>query len=332
MKRFGLLAREEAEQSAAARFYSDVAESRLFAACAEFAAGEHDAAKLFWMQACRLLVAYAWHKDITIYELLDPFPALTVNDPKRARQRLPSLQDLCERAWQHTDGKETRGAPARWWKLLAAADPVALVDLVCTPVHAACNDPDDHLHDALAELWRAWNDRVDRFVAAALRVSLSLSLDHADPGAVERLAQTVGDPRSASGRLLAAYLAHFDERPPKYIYTNSDELVASDDSIVASIRVAALAAGTAPPLEPLPVLSAPPTREDPFQRSGPATAPDLRERLATMTPPAVPAGSVDLARAGRAWQSRAYDDAASLWAPDRAANVLGYRPARNGRV
>lgn len=166
------LARARTEQSAA-RYYSDIAEARLFAARAELAAGERDEAKVLWTQACRLLVAYGWHKDSTVYELLNPFPALTGADPRRARLRLPAVQAVCERVWQHTDGRGTRGAPGRWWELLAAADPIALAGLVAPTVHARCNEPDDHLHDALAELWRAWSGSADPFVAATLRLTIS---------------------------------------------------------------------------------------------------------------------------------------------------------------
>lgn len=150
--------REMAKAQAAdsnAQFYSDIADETLFAARAELDADDHAAARDLWRSACQLLVAYGWRKDTTIYELLDPFPMLTTADPQRARERLPALQGICERVWLHTDGKGTWQAPARWWKLLAAADPVAVADLVAPAVHGRSNEPAEHLHDALTELWRA---------------------------------------------------------------------------------------------------------------------------------------------------------------------------------
>lgn len=327
------LARAQMEHSGAT-FYSDIAETRLFAARTELAVGARDEAKALWTQACQLLVAYGWRKDSTVYELLDPFPALIDADPRRARARLPAMQAICERVWQHTDGRGTRGAPGRWWELLAAADPVALVRLVAPAVHARCNEPDDHLHDALVAAWRAWSGIADPFVVGALRLATSLALDPADPDAISRLAQTAPDPATAPGRLLASCLARLDERPPQYSFTNSDEIVASDERVVAAIDAAARYAPATPPARPLPVVAAPPKRDDQYGRRAPAGPDGIADRLGSLILPAFPAGPVGLARAVRAWKSRPYSDPSDTWSIDRAANVLGYRlleMAQDGR-
>lgn len=327
------LARAQTEQSGA-RFYGDIAETRLFSARTELAAGARDEAKALWAQACRLLVAYGWRKDSTVYELLNPFPALIAADPRRARQRLPAIQAICERVWLHTDGKGTRGAPGRWWELLAAADPVALAELVAPAVHARCNEPDDHLHNALADLWRAWSGTADPFIAGALRLTIGLPLDPADPAAVARLAQTAPDAASGPGRLLASCLARFDERPPRYSFTNSDEIVASDERVVAAIDAAARSAPAAPAVRWMPVVARPPKRDDPYSRAAPDAPDVVAERLGSLILPAFPTGPLGLARAVRAWQSRPHSDPSAAWTLDRAANVLGYRlleMAQDGR-
>lgn len=318
------LARAQTEQSGA-RFYSDIAETRLFSARTELAAGARDEARALWRQACQLLVAYGWRKDSTVYELLDPFPALINADPQRARQRLPAVQAICERVWLHTDGKGTRGAPGRWWELLAAADPVALAGLIAPAVLARCNEPDDHLHDALAALWRAWSQTADPFVASALRLAISPPLDPADPAAIARLAATAPSPTSGPGRLLASCLARFDERSPDYSFNNSDDMVASDENVVAAINAAAKLAPGAPVVQRLAKPAAPAERHDPYTRPEPATQDGLSERLGSLILPTFPNGPVGLARAVRAWQSRPYSDKSDAWGVDRAANVLGYR-------
>ena len=76
------------------------------------------------------LIAYGWRRDTTIYELLNPLPALITIDPARGRTAVAKVQPLCERVLEHTDGKDTRHAMSRWWQLLAAADPCALSRLV----------------------------------------------------------------------------------------------------------------------------------------------------------------------------------------------------------
>lgn len=313
------------DESGGRRYYSDLAEARLDAARVALAVCDVPAATDLWQQACRLLIAYGWHKDITVFELLDPFPELIAADPARARQRLPELQAVCERVMMHTDGKETRHAPARWWTLIADADPAALAGLVAPALHARCNDPQDRLHDALASLWRACSATADPFVAAALRLAIEPPLDPADAACMGRLAAAAPDPDSADGRLLAACLARLDERPVEYSYSNSDELKAANNRIVATVNAAAQVAPGAPAVRPLPVLAAPPKRGDPLGRPAPAPPAAAATRIAALTRAAFLDGSVGLARAMREWQSRPYDDPHGWWEPDRAANVLGYR-------
>lgn len=306
-------------------FYSDVAETRLVAARVALMNGNTEEARSFWLEACQLLVAYGFHKDITIYELLDPFPALIKADPRRARERLPALQALSERVWNHTDGKETRHALARCWELIAAADPAALASIVAPALLAHCNDSSRHLNDALADLWRSWSQISDPFVSAALRVTLDAWLDRRDPTDVERLVGTMTSPHEPTGRLLSAYLARVDERSTHRSVSNSGELIAADDRVIADINAAASPAGL-PTILPLPALTGPRTPSTtPHSPTSPRTVPELLTRVAAIAQPAFGDGSVGLARAVRSWQSRPYEDPAGAWSTDRSANVLGYR-------
>lgn len=318
--------REAARTQAAhsnATFYSDIADETLFAARTELDAGDRDAAMDLWKEACRLLVAYGWRKDPTVYELLDPFPQLTEADPRRARERLPALQGVCERVWLHTDGKGTRQAPARWWKLLAAADPVALADLVAPAVHTRSNEPGEHLHDALAELWHAWHNEADPVAVAALRLAMSAPLNSSDADAFSRLVGVLPD-ATQTGRLLASCLARLDERPPRYPYTNTDEMVASDEVDVTAVNRATKTAD-APFVHPLPTPTAAPERSQPPNRRAPVTPDSSAAPLDALVLPEFAPGPVGTARAVRAWQSRPYDDTSDAWTLDRAASVLGYR-------
>ncbi|GAA3305875.1 hypothetical protein [Glutamicibacter nicotianae] len=125
------------------RFYSDIAEFHLLDALvqlrrADIAAERSDApgadveareatneAKRAWSAACDSLLGYGWHKDITVFEVLDPLESLIEIDQVRGLKRLADAFDLAYGAWQHSDGRETRHAPLRCWALLAEADPVA---------------------------------------------------------------------------------------------------------------------------------------------------------------------------------------------------------------
>lgn len=136
------LIRSEIERSAG-RFYSDIAEFHLLDALVQLRradlaaerpnAGErgleaqdarHEAMRA-WSAACNSLLAYGWHKDITVFEVLDPLESLTALDPARGLERMVDAFDLAYRAWRHSDGRETRHAPLQWWAMLAKADPIA---------------------------------------------------------------------------------------------------------------------------------------------------------------------------------------------------------------
>lgn len=133
------LLKDEIESGGGGRYYADLAEYRLLGARLALTGGDRSEAWRLWIDACRMLTAYGWHKDITIYELLDPLPALITADPARGRACVAKLQPLCERVPLHTDGRETRGAWGRWWELLAAADPVALARLTAPTLLGHCN-------------------------------------------------------------------------------------------------------------------------------------------------------------------------------------------------
>jgi len=322
----GLL-HEEIENGAARRFYSDLAEYRLLAARLAHAAGDRDEAERRWTESCQMLTAYGWHKDITIYELLDPLPHLIKADASRGRARVARLQALCERVPIHTDLKETRGAWPRWWEMLAQADPAALARLASPTLLRACNDPNDLLHGARHEVWRAWQHKADPIVAGALRLTIDAPLDPIDPDAFTRLAAVAdGTGHDAAAKLITLLLARLDERPPDYGYSNSDELLARDAERVEAVNAASEPANV-PRVTPVPDGRKPNTTPDAAVGARALDRPErgLQAMLDDAVEPAYAPGAVGLARAIRAWRLRPYGDRESPLATNRAANVFGYR-------
>ena len=204
------IVRTEMETGAAGRYYSDLARYRMIGARLAINTGYIERAQALWADACRFLTAYGWHKDITIYELLDPLPPLIATDPARGRAAVASVQPLCERVPMHTDGKETRHAPRRWWELLAAADPAVPAQLAAPALLAKYNMPNYLLNEARYELWQRWHTAADPVAAAALRLTLETPLDAADPTVAARLAEESGE---GARNLLRLILSRVDERP-----------------------------------------------------------------------------------------------------------------------
>ena len=289
---------EEIKNGGGGRYYSDLADYQLVAARLALKLGNLANARGHWMEACRLLVAYGWRKDITIYELLNPLPTLIAVNPARGRAAVARVQPLCKRVLQHTDGKGTHHARSQRWQLLATADPCALSRLIQPRLLSSCNDPNWLLHGARSDLWRAWHDRADPIVAGALRLTLKEPLDKNDRNAFNLLAGICdGTGNDRPSRLMVSLLARIDERPFKYSVSNSNELLDRDhnrvdelNSIAARAHVPRIA-----PLPTFPIKSEDLTTSNHDPRSQPATY--LPDQVAVMFPP----GTVGVAQATNCW-------------------------------
>jgi hypothetical protein len=313
------IVRTETETGAAGRYYSDLARYRMTGARLAINAGDIERARVLWADACRFLTAYGWHKDITIYELLDSLPSLIAADPARGRAAVASAQPLCERVPKHTDGKETRHAPRRWWELLADADPAAVARLAAPALLARCNMPSYLLHEARYELWQRWHASAGPVAAAALRLTLETPLDKADPTVAARLA---GESGEAAGNLLRLVLSRADERLYERAHADYASRVAADDVRMAELNLVADAAG-APRIQPCP-LERPPRNPGSGSRVGPPQR-SLQKQLDRGILPELPAGAVGLSRVIRAWHAVPFDDRRASYVLDLFAGLIGYR-------
>lgn len=303
-------------------YYSDVARFHLSAARLALRIGEHEKASAHWRSASALLVAYGFHKDATIYELIDSLPPLIEKDRTRAQRCLEVLQPLCERVVLHTDRKSTGRARSRWWDLLALADPLALAKLTAPDLLGSCNLPYEELEDARTELWRVQHAHADPIVAAALRLTIRLAIDDSDKVLLERLAELTPANKEA-GLLLGLLVARADERPIGYSYSNSSDLLAKDHAVVVGINNVARSANI-PSVLPFPIEPAASDREDStLGRWRPDRK--LLDVLEDALPFLFPPGTKGLAQAANTWHGRPYDAHGERWATDRFANAIGYR-------
>jgi AAA ATPase-like protein len=314
---------EQAMSSGASgRFYTDLAEYRLMAARLALAANNMQRAQDLWQEACIFLTAYGWHKDITIYELLDPLPALIKMDPARGRLRVAQIQGLCKRVLLHTDGDETRHARSRWWELLAMADPVAAVQLVVPRLLEQCNNPNELLNDAIEDVWRQWNEQIDPLLSGALRLTLEMTLQPDDMQHFERLGQNLDQEGEVFQQLMTWLLARLDERPVSYSYSNSDELIAKDNDILAGINEFAVTMN----LPPVGAIEHSTTKTN-GARKNETTSRTISSNPTEYTPLGMEfqPGLVGLSRAIRVWRNRPYDAQSVDWTTERFANIIGYR-------
>lgn len=317
------LVEDEIVNGSANRYYTDLAEYRLLATRLALATEDRQKAETLWLETCSFLTAYRFRKDITIYEVLDPLPNLIKNDPARARARVANVQGLCERVPLHTDKRATRHAWSRWWRLLAKADPVAMVHLVVPQLLANCNYPNWLLDGALEDLWEEWHEQADPILSGALRLVLDTTLHSADVQQLKLLADELSVDGDTVQRLIIWLLARVDERPVTYKYTNSDELIAIDNKKVAALNEFAETANLPPILsigtDDLRVSESHEARDSQFKPVSPRTTEYASKCLV------FPRGVLGLTRAIRAWRSRPYDTQAPEWAAGRFVNIIGYR-------
>lgn len=311
-----VLLEDEMARGAGGRYYADLAEYRLLAARLALAVDDRKRAQDLWREACLFLTAYGWHKDVTIYEVLDPLPMLISQDPARARLRVAAVQGLCERVPLHTDKRGTRGARSCWWELLAKADPVTAIHLAVPQLLSECNNPNALLNGVVENVWQEWHEKVDPFFSGALRLTLDTPLHEADIEQLQRLASDSSTGSPIYRQLMTWLLARIDERPVSYSYSNSEELITKDEEEVAKINEIAANAD-------LPQVFA--IRDD--NTIAPKYAPrSSRENIVDdMAAVTFPEGISGLARAIRLWRRKPYDSQSSQWSQERFANIIGYR-------
>ena len=315
------LLRQELEHGSARRYYSDVATLHLLWARLALSAGDRSQVQRHWLQACALLSAYGWHKDVTIFELLDPLPKLIAADEARGRECLALVQPLCERVASHTDGRDTSHAPWQWWVLLAQADPTALTRIAARRLLTDCNQPNSLLHDALGEVWERWFKEADPVIAGSLRLALHGAMKPEDPEALSILAQRARSDGRVVDELMRLLLARANERPVSSGHSPDDEAGTSDE-LVAALNFLA-------ETENLPQVIPHFDDEGKDQQNSRRTSPLGSAQRATsrqaVPPEPLADGASGMAMAIRAWRKRPYRTSQAGWTVDRFANAIGYR-------
>lgn len=305
-------------------YYSYAATFHLFATRLALKFKDMKEAQYQWTEACKLLVSYGWHKDITIFELLDPLPKLMVCDYARGRKAIAMIQPLCYRILEHTDGKETSHAIRKWWKLLAAADPWGLSRSIQPALLKSCNDPNSLLHGARFSLWSNWRHHADPLVAAALRLTLEELFDESDLCGIKHIANAIeGNNNDISYRILPALIARFDERPQHYNYSDSKKVLEQDQKRIEALNAIVNRAG-APLIAPIP--SAPDKKSDvqPNHKQR-FKKPEPTENLLNQNIRCFKSGAAGISGAVRALHKHWYDDANPEFSAERFGNLLGYR-------
>lgn len=134
-------------QTRTGEFYDTHAHEQLLL-CRMLAAADHAQAPLLWKGAAQFLAAYGFHKDITVYELLDPLEVLAKADERRTRRCFQDVLPAVERALVHTDGRETHHGIHQWLDTVARVHPAGAFKYLADDAIA-----DMSISDALGHAW-----------------------------------------------------------------------------------------------------------------------------------------------------------------------------------
>jgi len=320
-----LMDQQRQKHAAGSTLYAESAAFELEMARISLTAGDNAEARRCWERAARYMASYGSHKDITLYELLEPLPNLAAADPAQARTRLAHVHPLTYLVTQHTDGRETAAMPRDWWRHLADLDPRAAGVLAAQLLLSQPGLEDLRADAAHRRLLRSQAAEADPVVLAALRIAAGpggRDLD-GDIALLDRLAVLpADDPARATGVLpiLAnAITATYDDQP--LMHTSEGE----GPEPTAALREAAhrLGGDGAPPRRPRPKPQPQPSR----RWFGGPRQPSLTQVLHAGQRPELPRGATGAIAAVRDYLRKRYDDdpAAPRWTADALVNAVGWR-------
>ncbi|WP_045316098.1 AAA family ATPase [Lentzea aerocolonigenes] len=323
-----LLQRELQDRSHSS-FYTDIAEYHLMEARYELqlrtgarysAPGQAEAPGYSsWLSAARMLVCYGWHKDMTVFEVLDPLDAIAEHQPAEARVRLERSQPLAYRVYQHTNGRETDHAQIRWWEHLAVADPLAHAQLLGRYALEHC-DVASHILERRADLWGAHRSDVPPVLAALLAETIEDASSRV--GYAETVESVVARDGELDRVLAQRLLTRADEITLNWLNSSDSAPQSSVLVRVKALNVLALARGFRL-IHTQDDEALPESADDASTHGGVATATPGLESILTGIPVG-PAGIPHLVRAWRRFQSRPYgEDQAGL--RDTLVDAIGSR-------
>ena len=310
---------EELVRYAAGRPYPDLAELYLIRARLALADADNHEALLSWQKACAMLIGYGWHKDVTIYELLDPTPHLVSADPSRGKECLRIMQPLCERVSQHI-GRGAGNVLLRWWNVLSEADPSGLAHLASTRLFRECNDPNWARRESLRHMWRMWSQQADPLLAGLLRLALDIPIETDDAVTLSRLVETAGTDDPALISLMTWLLARADERPLAVTSSTDADLPSRGDQEISRLNAVAERAN-------LPQVMATRDYEGEFVRPSTSYSNPLRSTGESVLPEPPPPGSfapgaAGLSQAIREWRRCPSNPTSPGWSVERFADTI----------
>ncbi|TKH85950.1 NACHT domain-containing protein [Bacillus cereus] len=139
--------------------------------------GNEEEAFSSWEKVCRYLASYGFHKDVTIYELLNGAEHFIGVSDDWIKEKLFEILPLLNKVIVHTDKREVRYIHNDWFKLLVKVDFSSAIKLLSRSIKVDGGRIDWRLDDALETILESSDTIIppDIFVVAVLSSSISFN-------------------------------------------------------------------------------------------------------------------------------------------------------------
>jgi len=163
-------------------YYSTHASHAMRLAKIQMKAGQTKDALDNWNKACVYLTGYGWHKDITLFDLIESAPVLVAESQETALSSFQELQPLVDAAILHTDGRETKRCPNAWFRNLLQVAPSTAIELL-----ARTFINDDGIEnwptvDALEDVANYLADKADPLLLDSLWETIRFKIEYDNSG------------------------------------------------------------------------------------------------------------------------------------------------------
>ena len=140
--------------------------------------GDDNKAKDCWYQAGIYLTSYGLRKDVTLFEIIESVSIYSSASEELLLKSLDKLQPCIYAVLRHTDGKETKHTPNRWFNELFDATPENAIEILVRTIQEENYIESWPTLKALGYVARESNDKADPMLVNALWDTLPLKVEY----------------------------------------------------------------------------------------------------------------------------------------------------------
>ena len=163
-------------------YYAYHAEFAMNSAKMQIACAQVEQATANWHQAGVYATSYGFHKDVTLYEILESAPSLAAKSNFTALSAISDLQPLVGAVLSHTDGRSTKRTPNTWFRSLLEVDAANAIDVLTRTIVEDDGIENWASIEAIEDVAEHILDIGDPFLIDSLWETLQFDIEYQDAG------------------------------------------------------------------------------------------------------------------------------------------------------